>query len=156
MNTPETPAYVLGAVRALVERGESRYLEEQFKNGIQLHQYPESRELVLTLLRGEKPRSRGGQHKTESERIRDFSIALRVAEYKEMGFAVINNGLSDKPDACSIVGEIYGMSGSHVRGCWNKYKDDPYVIQAMDIVKKDPRSFLNLLDPDLMAFVSKE
>ena len=55
----KTPNYVLAAVKQYKEEDCKEGLINQFENGIPLHSYPESRELIIRLLEGKKPRAKG-------------------------------------------------------------------------------------------------
>jgi len=138
----ETPRYVLGAVRAFIIENKREYLINQFQNGIPLHCYPESRDLVEKLLRGEALRGRGQKVVSREIEHRDFSIQITVAQLLGAGLPLIANGESEKPTACSLVAKVHSLTANQVRGIYEKGKKNPYIVSQVQFGREYAETIL--------------
>jgi hypothetical protein len=135
-----TPSYIKTAVNAYYEKGDRSHLRRMFEQGIPLHCYSESRDLISKLIEGEKPRKKSLLN-SASEIEKRFYIAMFVAELKGAGFALTANGI--KPDqltAIDIASLIYNMDESTVRKtCWYPLKNDPRIKEQKRIGKQNEK-----------------
>ena len=143
----ETPSYVMEAVRQLFEEKKPARLIEMFCNGLPLHTYPESRELIEKLLREEKLRGRG--HKpanyAPAKQARDISIQIAVAQLVGALGPVIHKGEAtlDTPTACKVVAKWHGLSQEGVEKIWNKVKDSEWVESHKQFGRENAEQFLD-------------
>ena len=139
----ETPRYVLEAVRAFIEEDRREPLINQFHNGIPLHSYPESRELLEKMMRSEaiRPHGRPSVDSDPVMRDRNIGIQIYVAQFVGAEIPLIANE-STTPTACSVVGNWHGLTSNQVKAIWNKGKDSPLALFYMNFGRENAESVL--------------
>lgn len=141
-----TPRFILEAVARYMEDGDSRSLVEMFQNGIELWKYPESRDLVVSLLQGQKPRRKGGQKLTRAEKEDQLSCLIFVAQLHGAGIAVYHNGNATTPTACEIVGARHRVNPRHLYDRWRKRKDDDFIKEQIEFGRQHPELIKRMAD----------
>ena len=147
----ETPNYVLGAVRAFIDEDKREPLLLMFRNGIPLHTYPESRELIEKLLLSKAIRKRGEKLSDPAMQARNISIQIAVAQLDGAGLGVISKGENSKPTACSVVSDWYGVTPEGkkiitpegVEKIWNKVKDSEWVESHKQFGRENSEQLLD-------------
>ena len=145
-----TPNYVIEAVLAYLERGLKEPLAQMFENGIPLHTYPESRDIVARLIRGKPVKSKGRPPLSRDKKARRHSVLVMVAQLHGAGLGVYSGGATNtKETACDIAARHYGFkSGKHVYDeIWTPDKDSENVKMHIEIGRNNPQ-FLTLFDVD--------
>jgi hypothetical protein len=111
----KTPNYVLAAVKQYKEEDCKEGLINQFENGIPLHSYQESRELIIRLLEGKKPRAKGESKVNKQEKLREWSAACSVAALSGAGLTIT--------EATQRMAEMNHYSESKMKRLWAAHKD---------------------------------
>jgi len=135
----ETPNYVKEAVLQYIEEKRSYYLIEMFTNGIPLHSYPESRNIIIKLLNGESVRKRGRQPLSRKDKDRNYRILTHVSQLVGAGLSSVNNYPDNAAEtACKKVGEIYGLTGKYIYdNIWKPAEGSDTVKLNMEIGKNN-------------------
>lgn len=130
----QTPDYVLAAVDAFVKEDHRFPLVNMFENGIPLHTYPESRDLIVKLMRGDAIRPKGRRSSADNPVVcaRDTAILHHVAQLHGAGLALISNGEGQAPSACGIVARFHGLTPNQIKAIWNKGKGRPDVVAYLE------------------------
>ena len=124
----ETPRYVLEAVRAFIEEDRREPILQLFGNGIPLYSYPESRDLIEKVMRGDSLRKRGQKVTNPHTQSRDISIQTEVAQLAGAGLGLISKGGESKATACSVVARRHGLTPEAVDKIYKKA--DRAVVKA--------------------------
>ncbi len=157
----DTPNYVLRAVEAYME-GDSRFLVNQFENGVPLYSYPESREIIVNLLRGQSNRRQGRPPLTRRKKDFYHRLLMRVAELHGAGLGLISKGnATRKPTACGVVSEDlrrdaeiygldpkkYGLSAEYIyEKIWKPNKDSAEVQFQLKLGSEHRESILKYIE----------
>jgi hypothetical protein len=126
----KTPNYVLAAVKQYKEEDCKEGLINQFGNGIPLHSYPESRELIIRLLEGKKPRAKGESKVNKQEKLREWSAACSVAALSGAGLTITEAQLR--------IREINHYSESKMERLWKEHKDCSVAKNNYEMGKQYP------------------
>ena len=126
----KTPNYVLAAVKQYKEEDCKEGLINQFENGIPLHSYPESRELIIRLLEGKKPRAKGESKVNKQEKLREWSAACSVAALSAAGLTITEAQLR--------IREINHYSESKMERLWKEHKDCSVAKNNYEMGKQYP------------------
>ena len=139
-----TPRYVKGAVRAFIEEDRREFLIEQFKNGVPLFEYPESRELIVDALKHKKfsPRGKGHSLREPEKENLEIGAVLEWATLKGAGFP--RYGDSNKADVIygyEIVQENFGFTLYQLKKYWKKYHAKPEIKAKLDVQTEVGKKF---------------
>jgi hypothetical protein len=126
----KTPNYVLAAVKQYKEEDCKEGLINQFENGIPLHSYQESRELIIRLLEGKKPRAKGESKVNKQEKLREWSAACSVAALSGAGLTITEAQLR--------IREINHYSESKMERLWKEHKDCSVAKNNYEMGKQYP------------------
>jgi hypothetical protein len=139
---------VKAAVHRYLEKGQGDGLAQMFANGIPLHDYPESREIIINLLTGKANRKRGRPKRSQAVEAQHYAILLRVAELHGAGLGLFSGSdMSDKPTACSIASKIYGLDAEYIyKHIWKPNKDREDVKHQEKIGADNRDGILSLVD----------
>jgi len=152
MSTPRyakegTPRYIKEAVLKYLESSDGTLLVQMFDHGINLNEYPESRNVIVNLLLGKPNRKQGRQPLSREEKAKNYSILMLLAELKGAGLKIISSGESttETRSACEILAKIYGISESKIyKDIWGPNKNKPHVIQQMKLGKSNKEGLLSI------------
>ena len=129
----KTPEYVKGAVLVFIEQDRREPLIQQFKNGIPLFKYPESRELIIKALTQASPRGRGQKKKDLQKENLEISAIMLWATLEGAGLP--RYGDSSNASVVygyEIVGKDYGFSLRQLKSYWKKHSPDPIIKAQID------------------------
>jgi len=135
---------VKGAVRAFIEEDRREFLIEQFKNGVPLFEYPESRELIVDALKHKKfsPRGKGHSLREPEKENLEIGAVLEWATLKGAGFP--RYGDSNKADVIygyEIVQENFGFTLYQLKKYWKKYHAKPEIKAKLDVQTEVGKKF---------------
>ena len=148
-----TPNYVKEAVLAYMERNNIEPLAQMFENGIPLHLYQESCEIIAKRIRGESIKKRGKQPLTRDQLAKQDEALMFVAQLHGAGFGIYTEDSSRKtesttpikPSACDIAAKKTGLTASHIYiSIWKPRQDSDLVKVHMEIGAANKTSFFNL------------
>jgi hypothetical protein len=141
-----TPNYIKTAVNAYYEKGDWSYICRMFEQGIPLHCYQESRDLISKLIQGEKPRQKGRQPASASKLENRLFIAFFVAQLHGAGFPLTANGnKTNLLTAIQIASHVYNMKESSVRkSCWYPLENDERIKEQIKMGEQNKDSIREL------------
>jgi len=152
-----TPNYVKEAVIAYIERDDIEPLAQMFENGIPLHIYPESKQIIANRIRGKANKKQGRQPQTRDQKDKHHQVRMFVAQLHGAGLGIHTNEPHEKLTACDIASKIYGNDAQHIyEKIWNPSKSstkkEKEEIQALkeqhiDIGRKN-KSILDLFSTE--------
>lgn len=124
----KTPEYVKGAVLLFIEQDRRVPLIQQFKNGIPLFEYPESRELIVKALTQVSPRGRGQNKRDLKKEEIEIGAIMLWATLEGAGFP----RYGDSTDVTVVYGDEivkkeWGFSLKQLKSYWKKHNADPSI-----------------------------
>ena len=129
----KTPEYVKGAVLLFIEQDRREFLIEQFKNGIPLFEYPESRELIVKALTQVSPRGRGQKKKDLGKEDLEIGAIMLWATLEGAGFPRYGDSTSALVVyGYEIVEKEWGFSLRQLKSYWKKHSPDPIIKAQID------------------------
>tara|TARA_B110000240_G_C13332588_1_gene381927 strand:- start:344 stop:811 length:468 start_codon:yes stop_codon:yes gene_type:complete len=124
----KTPEYVKGAVLLFIEQDRREPLIQQFKNGIPLFKYPESRELIVKALTQVSPRGRGQNKKDLGKEDLEIGAIMLWATLEGAGFPRYGDSTSALVVyGYEIVEKAWGFSLKQLKSYWKKHNADPRI-----------------------------
>jgi hypothetical protein len=142
-----TPDYVLGAVRRYRNEGKTEFLTNLFENGIPLHKYPESRELMLDLINGRAIRKRGEKLLNPQREHITFTAVLWCAQLHGAGLPLYGDSSKiGKPYASEIAANLIGKNHEHFYArIWKKHCEEKEVLENIEFGKNNAPGILAAL-----------
>ena len=95
-----------------------------------MHSYQESRELIIRLLEGKKPRAKGESKVNKQEKLREWSAACSVAALSGAGLTITEAQLR--------IREINHYSESKMERLWKEHKDCSVAKNNYEMGKQYP------------------
>jgi len=143
----ETPAYVIGAVNRYINEGKTEFLANLFENGIPLHEYPESKKLMLDLIKGTAIRKRGEKKSNPLNENRIYSAVLWCAQLHGAGLPLYGESSKiGKPYASEIAAQQIGKNHEHFyKRIWIKHCDEKEVLDNIEFGKNNSAGILAAL-----------
>jgi len=143
----DTPAYVIGAVNRYINEGKTDFLANLFENGIPLHEYPESKKLMLDLINGKAIRKRGQKKINPLNDHTTFNAVLWCAQLHGAGLPLLGESSEiGKPYASEIAANLTGHNHEHFHNrIWQKYCDEKEVLENIEFGKNNSAGILAAL-----------
>lgn len=136
----ETPRFVLYAVKAYIKEGKKQALCNLFKHGIKLHEYPESRELMINLINQKPIRKRGEKLADIDQEDIVYGAVIYCAQLYGAGlplFGEPSKSNPNKPYASELAAKDAGLNHEHFyKKIWKKYCNQPEVQQNIALGKR--------------------
>ena len=131
-----TPNFVKTAIKFYIEKQDSQPLINLFTNGIRLHTYPESSELIIKILQGKSVRNAGNQKLTSDEKATHEQAIVFMAQIHGAGLPAYGD---KKKTACRVAAERYGMKHGTLLKMWKdrKSKGDELITFHIEIGRKN-------------------
>lgn len=143
----DTPAYVIGAVNRYINEGKTEFLANLFENGIRLHEYPESKKLMLDLINGNAIRKRGQKKINPAKDHITFNAVLWCAQLYGAGLPLYGESSKiGKPYASKIAADLIGRNDEHFhRNIWLEHCDEQEVKDNIEFGKNNSAGILAAL-----------